>query len=129
MSRIPPRKVQKLQAALHAKAKGSPDYRFYLLYDKLYRADVLAFAYRCCVANGGAAGVDGQTFEAIETYGEQRWLDELTEYACHRLRQWLRAKHKLQGEEKSRFSDRILEEQLGLTRLQGRTRNFPWANA
>ena len=79
MSLIPPPKVQKLQAALHAKAKGSPDYRFYLLYDKLYRADVLAFAYRCCIANGGAAGVDGQTFEAIEEYGERRWLDELTE--------------------------------------------------
>jgi group II intron reverse transcriptase/maturase len=79
MSLIPPPKVQKLQAALHAKAKGSPDYRFYLLYDKLYRADVLEYAYRCCVANGGAAGVDGQTFEAIGAYGEQRWLDELAE--------------------------------------------------
>jgi group II intron reverse transcriptase/maturase len=79
MSLIPPQKVQKLQAALHAKAKGSPDYRFYLLYDKLYRADVLEFAYHCCVANGGAAGMDGQTFEAIEAYGEQRWLDELAE--------------------------------------------------
>jgi len=79
MSLIPPPKVQKLQAALHAKAKGSPDYRFYALYDKLYRADVLKFAYRCCVANGGAAGVDGQTFVAIEAYGEQRWLDELAD--------------------------------------------------
>ena len=77
MSLTPPLKVQKLQAALHVKAKGSPDYRFYLLYDKLYRLDVLEFAYRCCVANGGAAGVDGQTFEAIGAYGEQRWLDEL----------------------------------------------------
>lgn len=254
MSLTPPPKVQKLQAALHAKAKGSPGYRFYLLYDKLYRADVLAFAYRCCAANGGAAGVDGQTFEVIEAYGEQRWLDELAEelkqrmyrpqpvrrvyipkpdgkqrplgiptvktrrcraweesfdflgytigkcyspktgraylgtrpsrkkiarlcqaihamtgrdmvwtdaedritrlnrlltgwanyfclgpvskayrlvdkYACHRLRQWLRAKHKLQGEEKSRFSDRVLEQRLGLVRLQAKTRTFPWATA
>ena len=69
MSLTPPPKVQKLQAALHAKAKGSPGYRFYLLYDKVYRRDVLAFAYRCCLANGGAAGVDGQTFEDIEKYG------------------------------------------------------------
>jgi hypothetical protein len=50
-------------------------------------------------------------------------------YACHRLRQWLRAKHKLQGEEKSRFPDPYLEQRLGLVRLQARTRNFPWAHA
>lgn len=79
MSLTPPPKVQKLQAALHAKAKGSPGYRFYLLYDKVYRRDVLAFAYQCCLANGGAAGVDGQTFADIEKYGVGRWLDELTE--------------------------------------------------
>ena len=79
MSLTPPPKVQKLQAALHAKAKGSPGYRFYLLYDKVYRRDVLAFAYQCCLANGGAAGVDGQTFEDIEKYGVGRWLDELAE--------------------------------------------------
>jgi hypothetical protein len=42
---------------------GSPNFRFYALYDKVYRKDVLAFAYECCKANGGAAGVDGQTFE------------------------------------------------------------------
>jgi RNA-directed DNA polymerase len=79
MSLTPPPKVQKLQEALHAKAKGSSGYRFYLLYDKVYRRDVLEFAYRCCLANGGAAGVDGQTFEDIEKYGVERWLDELTE--------------------------------------------------
>jgi group II intron reverse transcriptase/maturase len=79
MSLTPPPKVQKLQAALHAKAKGSPSYRFYLLYDKVYRRDVLAFAYQCCLANGGAAGVDGQTFDDIEKYGVGRWLDELVE--------------------------------------------------
>jgi hypothetical protein len=54
----PPDKVQKLQAALQAKAKGSPGYRFYLLYDKVYRKDVLEYAYRCCKANRGAPGVD-----------------------------------------------------------------------
>ena len=79
MSLRPPEKVGKLQAALQDKAKRAPNYRFYLLYDKVYRADVLAFAYECCRANGGAAGVDGQTFADIEAYGRERWLGELTE--------------------------------------------------
>src|SRR5207253_308414 len=74
-----PASVQKLQTALHGKAKESPDFRFYALYDKVYRKDVLAFAYECCKANGGAAGVDGQTFEDIEAYGIERWLDELAQ--------------------------------------------------
>ena len=72
-----PLTVQKLQSALHAKAKDEPEFRFYLLYDKVYRADVLEFAYRCCKANKGAAGVDGQRFEDIAEYGESRWLGEL----------------------------------------------------
>jgi group II intron reverse transcriptase/maturase len=79
MSLTTPPSVQKLQTALHDKAKGSPRFRFYALYDKVYREDVLAFAYECCKANGGAAGVDGQTFEDIEEYGLKRWLDELTQ--------------------------------------------------
>jgi RNA-directed DNA polymerase len=66
-----PPSVRKLQTALHAKAKAEPEYRFYLLYDKVYRADILSFAYARCKANGGAAGVDGQTFEDIEAYGSQ----------------------------------------------------------
>jgi RNA-directed DNA polymerase len=72
-------KVQKLQDTLHAKAKGSPDFRFYALYDKIYRKDVLWVAYRRCRVNGGAAGVDGQTFAEIEAYGETKWLGELAE--------------------------------------------------
>ena len=74
-----PPSVQKLQSALHAKAKEEPGYRFYLLHDKVYRADVLEFAYRSCKANKGAAGVDGQRFEDIEAYGEGRWLGELAD--------------------------------------------------
>lgn len=80
MSLKPPEnKVAKLQAALHGKAKAFPNYRFYLLYDKLYRPDVLTEAYRCCRANHGAPGVDGQTFADIEKYGRDRWLGELAE--------------------------------------------------
>ena len=77
MTLATPASVQKLQTALHAKAKESTSFRFYALYDKVYRKDVLAFAYECCRANGGAAGVDGQKFEDIEAYGVERWLDEL----------------------------------------------------
>ena len=79
MNLATPLSGQKLQKALHDKAKGSPSFRFYALYDKVYRKDVLAHAYQCCRANGGAAGVDGQSFEDIEEYGVERWLDELTE--------------------------------------------------
>jgi len=79
MSLTTPPSVQKLQKALHDKAKGSPNFRFYALYDKVYREDVMAFAYECCKANRGAAGVDGQTFEDIEEYGVKKWLDELTQ--------------------------------------------------
>ena len=79
MSLAPQASVQKLQTALHAKAKGSPGFRFYALYDKVYRKDVLMHAYACSKANGGAAGVDGQTFAVIESYGVERLLDELTQ--------------------------------------------------
>lgn len=75
-SLAPPGKLQELQAALHAKAKGNPAYRFYALYDKLHRKDVLAEAWRRCRANGGAPGVDGVTFEQIEQRGVSAWLEE-----------------------------------------------------
>jgi group II intron reverse transcriptase/maturase len=74
-----PDKVEKLRNALHAKAKRSPDYRFYMLYDKIYRSDVLDASYRRCRSNGGAPGVDGQRFEDIKSYGVERWLGELAE--------------------------------------------------
>ena len=80
MSHRTPAKVEKLQQALHAKAKGEAGFRFYQLYDKVYREDVLAFAYRVCRSNGGAPGVDGQTFEHIESFcGLEAWLGELAD--------------------------------------------------
>jgi len=72
-----PEKVQKLRKALYAKAKDEPEYRFYLLYDKLYREDIMSHAYACCRSNAGAPGADGQTFEEVETYGREKWLGEL----------------------------------------------------
>jgi RNA-directed DNA polymerase len=75
----PPEKVGTLQTALHTKAKQSPNYRFYALYDKVYRPDVLEHAYRLCRANDGKPGVDGQSFRDIQEYGEARWLGELAE--------------------------------------------------
>jgi RNA-directed DNA polymerase len=79
VSLVPPVKVGKLQETLHAKAKRAPTYRFYALYDKVYRADVLWHAYQCCRANDGSAGVDGQTFADIEADGVLTWLGELAE--------------------------------------------------
>ena len=69
--------VQKLQTALHAKAKSQAGYRFYALYDKIYRSDILFHAWNQCRANKGAPGVDGQDFEEVEKYGVLRWLGEL----------------------------------------------------
>ena len=63
--------------ALHAKGKAEPGYRFYALYDKISRDDILAHAYAQCRSNKGAPGVDGQEFADIEAYGVQRWLGEL----------------------------------------------------
>jgi RNA-directed DNA polymerase len=71
--------LQKLRAALHDKAKSAPNFRFYSLYDKLYRRDVLEAAWERSRSNGGKPGIDSQTFEDIEKYGLERWLDELTE--------------------------------------------------
>jgi RNA-directed DNA polymerase len=63
--------------ALRAKAKAEAGYRFYALYDKIGREDILAHAYAQCRSNKGAPGVDGQTFADIEAYGVERWLGEL----------------------------------------------------
>ena len=70
-------RVQRLQRALHAKAKEAPDFRFYSLCDKVWRADVLAVAWQAVRRNGGAAGVDGETVADIESFGVERWLGAL----------------------------------------------------
>src|ERR1700731_742650 len=72
-----PKIVQKLQMALHAKAKAEAGYRFYALYDKISRDDILVNAYAQCRSNKGAPGIDGQDFAEIEAYGVERWLAEL----------------------------------------------------
>jgi Retron-type reverse transcriptase len=77
MSLATPPTIQELQRKLYLKAKQEPTYRFYALYDKVYRDDILVHAYHLAKANGGAAGVDGMRFEDIEKYGVGRFLVEL----------------------------------------------------
>jgi group II intron reverse transcriptase/maturase len=72
-------KVKQLREKLNGKAKTESEFRFYLLYDKVYRRDFLEAAYAQCRSNGGAPGVDGKTFDDIEAYGVDRFLDELSE--------------------------------------------------
>lgn len=79
MSLQPPEKIGILQRKLYAKAKAEPNYRFYLLYDKLWREDILAHAYALAKSNAGAPGVDGESFVQIEAEGRQGWLERLRE--------------------------------------------------
>lgn len=73
----PPTTVEKLQTSLQTKAKAEPAFRFYALWDKVYRKDILWEAYCRCRANAGAAGVDRETFDMIEAKGVERWLEML----------------------------------------------------
>src|SRR5947208_10533346 len=79
MSLTTPSKIRELQSKLYRKAKNDPQYRFYLLYDKIYREDILAHAYACDKSNDGAPGVDGQSFEQIESQGLEGWLTGIRE--------------------------------------------------
>jgi RNA-directed DNA polymerase len=92
MSLRTPDSIRTSQRKLHDKAKTEPDFRFYILYDKVWRADILSHAYRLVRANDGAPGVDGTTFEQIETMGLENWLSRLGEelrartYRCQPVR-------------------------------------------
>ena len=79
MSLETPIKIRILQRKLYQKAKEEPSYRFYLLYDKMYREDVLAHAYALVKSNQGAPGVDGQSFWGIESQGLEEWLSGIRE--------------------------------------------------
>jgi RNA-directed DNA polymerase len=76
-----PDRIRELQRKLYRKAKQEPNYRFYLLYDKVYRGDILRHAYRLAKANKGTSGVDELTFERIEERegGAEQYLDQIAE--------------------------------------------------
>jgi len=79
MSLQTPEKIRTFQRKLYLKAKAEPDFRFYLLYDKIHRVDILLHAYRLAKANGGSAGVDGMTFAQVESEGVDEWLSGIRE--------------------------------------------------
>jgi RNA-directed DNA polymerase len=92
MSLKTPDAIRTLQRKLYEKAKTEPGFRFYILYDKVWRADILSHAYELARANKGAPGVDGDTFEQIEASGSKDWLSRLGEelrtktYRCQPVR-------------------------------------------
>src|SRR3982750_611101 len=79
MSLATPETIRSLQRKLYLKAEAEPDFRFYLLYDKIHRADMLRHAYALARSNGGAPGVDGVSFAMIEAAGLEEWLARLQE--------------------------------------------------
>ena len=79
MSLQTPDQIRTLQRKLYRKAKVEPAFRFYVLYDKICRDDILLHAYRLARANAGSPGVDGMTFARIKAAGVQEWLAGLRE--------------------------------------------------
>src|SRR3954463_548411 len=79
MSLATPEMIRSLQRKLYLKAKAEPDFRFYLLYDKIHRADILPHAYALARSNGGVPGVDGVSFAMIEAAGLEEWVARLQE--------------------------------------------------
>jgi len=79
MSLTTPEKIRTLQRKLYSKAKAEPAFRFHQLYDKVWREDILLHAYCLAKANDGTPGVDGQSFDRIETEGREQWLAGLNE--------------------------------------------------
>ena len=78
MSLATPDKIRTLQRKLYSKAKAEPGFRFYLLYDKICREDILRHAHALARSNAGAAGVDGVSFAQIEAQGVEVWLAGIT---------------------------------------------------
>src|SRR5712671_1432542 len=94
MSLTTPSKIRELQIKLYRKAKNEPEFRFYQLYDKVYREDILSHAYALAKANNGAPGVEGESFQDIESGGRGEGMNGLREdlrnktYRPQRLRNW-----------------------------------------
>lgn len=112
-------KVEELQNSLHAKAKVEPNYRFYSLWDKIYRSDVLFVAYQQCKRNGGSHGIDQQSFEVIDSIGKEIWLGQLQQelekglYQAQPLRRvWIpkgNSKNKLRPLSIACIKDRVVQ--------------------
>src|SRR3979411_2051873 len=79
MSLETPEKIRTLQRKLYRKAKAEPAFRFYVVYDKVCREDILRYAFTLARANAGAPGVDGMTFRQIDALGVEAWLTGLRE--------------------------------------------------
>src|SRR5208337_4431991 len=108
MSLETPEKIRNLQRKLYCKAKAEPAFRFYILYDKICRDDVLRHAYALARANAGAPGVDGTTFEQIDVSGVEAWLAGLREDLVSKTR-WpapMRARRGWTGRPSSRLTRR-----------------------